>query len=701
MYKWLSILSLIIFAALCGMGWLGYHSIRIWEQGLEGTRITEFAEVAEQIRLDINQKLDAFMEQEQNRPYTDYQYFYFPDNMTAGQQQIQRELSPLAGKLEHGLAYYNFQIQPDNSIITPNAFAEQQQVQSPVETGKKLYAELSLNRKNVEDNLLPILNKVNSDPYKLETESNEESSGQVRNAIPIESKEIAQKSTRSQYAKGGKSQDERTQNFQIESFKNIDGNAQIVKQSRDLIASNEIQNQAIMNRQNLSEPDLSRNSQQQVTTQQSADRQEEASRQEIQSGFSQDRMAQSNNQQRQLSEQQIPQAAQSLLTQSQQQPSRGTNQADLVDVVIEPFVPVLVPGQNGEQSIFRGQVFMLRRVQIENKSFLQGFQLNENKLMEEVEESTEKFIRDDMDYKLTLTQSETSAYKAILDFAGLGHVILNLTETDPGRLGKQINHLEKWYFSIISFVFLAVALAMGSLWLNARAQLKLAQKKDDFISAVSHELRTPLTSIRMHTEMLEKNWIKSEDKLKEYYKSMRTESERLSRLIENVLDFSRIQKKRKKFFFKAGNINKYVEDVVEMMAPYAAQKGFSIKTELCQSPETAFDGDSVTQIVVNLLDNAIKYARDAADKTITVRTKNDNRYILIEVEDHGPGIPHSQREKIFQEFYRIGAEATRETAGSGLGLALVRKFAQAHNGFVEIINTKPNGVIFRVALAIQ
>jgi two-component system phosphate regulon sensor histidine kinase PhoR len=244
-----------------------------------------------------------------------------------------------------------------------------------------------------------------------------------------------------------------------------------------------------------------------------------------------------------------------------------------------------------------------------------------------------------------------------------------------------------------------VTLALGSLWLSARTQFKLAQKKDDFISAVSHELRTPLTSIRMHAEMLEKNWIKSEGKLTEYYKNMRQESERLSRLIENVLDFSRIQRGRKKYLFKAGDINKYVEDVVEMMAPYAALKGFSIKTELSQIGEITFDGDAVTQIVVNLLDNAIKYARNATDKTITVRTKSDNQYTIIEVEDHGPGIPHSQREKIFQEFYRIGAESTRETTGSGLGLALVKKFVQAHNGFVEIINAKPNGVIFRAALS--
>ena len=138
-----------------------------------------------------------------------------------------------------------------------------------------------------------------------------------------------------------------------------------------------------------------------------------------------------------------------------------------------------------------------------------------------------------------------------------------------------------------------------------------------------------------------------------------------------------------------------------MMAPYASQNGFSIKTQLEQLRQTAFDSDAVKQIAVNLLDNAVKYARNAEDKTITVRTRSDSQFVLIEVEDHGPGVPHRQRKKIFEEFYRTEAEATRETAGTGLGLALVKKFAQAHNGFVEILTAKPAGAVFRVGLATQ
>jgi signal transduction histidine kinase len=211
----------------------------------------------------------------------------------------------------------------------------------------------------------------------------------------------------------------------------------------------------------------------------------------------------------------------------------------------------------------------------------------------------------------------------------------------------------------------------------------------------------------MYSEMLENNWVKSQEKLGEYYRTMRQESERLSRLIENVLDFSKIQKGKKKFAFNIGDINHCIADVVEMMRPYAAQHGFSITTYLGQVGQTSFDKDAVTQIVVNLLDNAIKYARVAGDKTITVRTAKQQQFTVIEVEDHGPGIPHRQRKKVFDQFYNYGAEVTgsgqRPTApqstGTGLGLTLVKKFAEAHNGFVEIVSAEPTGTIFRVGLA--
>jgi signal transduction histidine kinase len=392
---------------------------------------------------------------------------------------------------------------------------------------------------------------------------------------------------------------------------------------------------------------------------------------------------------------------------AQMQEAAQPPQPDTVQIRIEPFVPVVVGGTDVKQSMFGGQVFMLRHVQIEDRHIRQGFRLNEPRLIEEVRKSADLLKLEGMTFSLPQVENggpdstpvaESVAYEAVLDF-GFGRLILHLLEQDPGWIARQVAQLRQWYFSIVTVVLLAVSLGLLSLWRYAHAQMKLAEQKDDFISAVSHELRTPLTYIRMYSEMLEKKWVKSENKLREYYSSMRQESERLSRLIENVLDFSRIQKGRKKYHFSGGDLNESVAAVVEMMRPYAVQNGFSIKTELPPLPQIAFDHDAIKQIVVNLLDNAVKYARDATDRTITIRTRGDSRYVFIEVEDHGPGVPHTQRKRIFEQFYRTQAEATRETTGTGLGLALVKKFAQAHNGFVEILNAKPAGAIFRVALA--
>jgi len=658
MYRRLIILSLVILAALCGLVWLGYHSIQIRAQGLEGARLGEFAAVAEQIRQDVTRKLDEFIQTEQERPYTDYQYYYVSESVVPGQQQMPLLRSPLGSGLDNEFAYGNFQIEPDGTIVTPYYITGR----SPATQESEPAREAGVHIDNIKRNLLPVL-KGSAGVFKFPVAGSRLSYTDINQ--PADSLYAGAKGKDTNLKQPTKGKLASSKEYRIESLQKESQKEQIITQRRSVVTSNIAQSEELLRQQPL--PD------------------------NTQSQTEQQRTALLNRQVTDVSDMQ-----QSL----QQQ-----EQADVVEIRIEPFVPLVVPGTDAQQFIFGGQVFLLRHVQIEDKHFLQGFQLNERKLIDQVEDSASHFMRKGMCFELPQLkkqdkENEAVAYTAILHF-GFGDLILNLKEIDPAWIGKEISHLRNWYFSIIGIVLLAVALGLAGLWRSARAQIKLAQKKDDFISAVSHELRTPLTSIRMYSEMLEKNWVKSEDKLTEYYQNMRQESERLSRLIENVLDFSRIQSGRKKYTFKAGDINKCIADVVEMMRPYAAQKGFSIKTELGQVGQMAFDGDAVTQIVVNLLDNAVKYARDAEDKTITVRTGSDERFILIEVEDHGPGVPHRQRKKIFEQFYRSGAEATRETTGTGLGLALVKKFAEAHNGFVEIINARPTGVIFRVALAVQ
>jgi two-component system phosphate regulon sensor histidine kinase PhoR len=655
MYKRLIILSIIILAVLCGLVCFGYHYIRIREQGLQDARKGEFVDVAEQVRKDVTRTLDKFMQDEQSRRYTDYQYYHVPENIAPGQQQLPVLRSPLAGSLEQGLAYGNFQIEPDGSVITPNDNVDQKQNLS--ESDKELYAKVLLNRKNIEDNLLPALRGTTPGSLKMNLYS--------ANAIAPQTE--MEKVEQEQFSKEATKQGKLSKNYPIESLQSKGQKTQVIEQSRAVFEQNVISNVSAQPQQRIQE--------QQTQSEQTA------------------------NQFRQT-------AAQSDL----QAPPPVEQQTETVQVRIEPFFPVVVPGEphggeealQSEESIFGGQVFLLRHVQIEDRHFLQGFRLDEKKLVEQIRESASRFVGKGMSFEVSPRKDTSNngnvAYAAILNF-GFGDLVLNLKEIDPDRIGREIRHLQIWYFSIVAIVFFAVALGLASLWRNATAQIKLAQKKDDFISAVSHELRTPLTSIRMYAEMLEKNWVKSQDKAAEYYSNMRQESERLSRLIENVLDFSRIQRGRKKYSFNAGDINKCVTDVVEMMRPYAVQKGFSIRIELGRIEQATFDADAVTQIVVNLLDNAIKYARNAEDKTIIVRTRTDGKFTIIEVEDHGPGVPHRQRNKIFEQFYRPAAESTRETTGTGLGLALVKKFAEAHNGFVEIISAVPTGAIFRVALA--
>jgi signal transduction histidine kinase len=203
----------------------------------------------------------------------------------------------------------------------------------------------------------------------------------------------------------------------------------------------------------------------------------------------------------------------------------------------------------------------------------------------------------------------------------------------------------------------------------------------------------------MYAEMLEQDWVSSPEKRQSYYGQIRQESERLSRLIENVLDFSRMQRGRKKFTLVAGDLNACLQQSVDTLVPYARQHGFSLQTVFADLPSLCFDRDAVSQIVVNLVDNAVKYAAAAEDKTIWIRTSVDARHVYIEVEDRGPGVPAAQRQKIFEQFYRMESEATRQTQGTGLGLALVMRFAEAHRGYVRLRAAHPLGAVFQVALA--
>lgn len=675
MYRRLVILTVIIVAALSALGALGHHAVARWAQGIEGVRLGEFAEVAEQIRQDVKRKLDEFIETEQQRQWTDYLYYYVPENVVTVQQQLPVLRSPLREQFSNSFAYGYFQVEPGGRIVTP--YAQDRQMPAGGQDDE-LTRQVELIASNVKLNVLPSV----TTPSGALTVQEAAALASRRNIGP-ETTQVAER-TEAPALDGAQSKGRaaRGANLDIGSLWQNPDQPQIITQQRMVAVGNQMQ--VIL---------------------------PEHQQQEAMSDA--DRARQAQGLQAQYAEPPEPDRQQAAATQP-------IDLSDTVQIRIEPFVPIVVPGDGNASSVFGGQVFLLRHVQIEDSHLLQGFQLDETRLIEEVEESATRFVREGMAFGLpqvsqasrprfegerpsTLRGQEAydTAYTAILDF-GFGNLVLHLKEIDPAWITKRITDLQHVYIGIIITVAVAVALALASLWHNVRAQAQLAQKKDDFISAVSHELRTPLTSIRMYSEMLEKGWVKSSEKLSDYYRNMRQESERLSRLVENVLDFSRIQKGREKYVFRLGDVNACVSEVVAMMRPYAEQHGFTIETDLADVGETSFDKDAITQTVVNLIDNAVKYARTAKDKTIRLRTAREGNFTIIEVEDHGPGIPHRQRKKVFEQFYRYGAgkeEESAQSTGTGLGLALVKRFAQAHGGFVEIRSARPCGITLKVGLA--
>lgn len=231
-------------------------------------------------------------------------------------------------------------------------------------------------------------------------------------------------------------------------------------------------------------------------------------------------------------------------------------------------------------------------------------------------------------------------------------------------------------------------------------QIRLACQQQDFVSAVSHELKTPLTSIRMYSEMLREGWV-TEEKRPIYYRFIHDESERLSRLISNVLQLARMTRSELRVDLKPTPVGELLEDIQGKIASQAQAAGFTLNLACSGEAGAAMvqaDRDLVAQILINLVDNAVKFSAKAEHKAIDLACDlQRGRGVGISVRDYGPGIPKTQLRKIFQLFYRSESELTRETVGTGIGLALVRQLAQAMGGSVEVVNRDP-GAEFRVQL---
>ncbi len=250
---------------------------------------------------------------------------------------------------------------------------------------------------------------------------------------------------------------------------------------------------------------------------------------------------------------------------------------------------------------------------------------------------------------------------------------------------------------------LAVVLCGGFLLLYrlGLVQIRLARQQQDFVSAVSHELKTPLTSIRMYGEMLREGWA-PEEKRREYYEFIHDESERLTRLINNVLQLARMTRNGLQLSPRPCTVSELMDTLNSKIASQVERSGFELSLSCADEAEAAtldVDLDAFTQIFINLVDNAIKFSAKASRRAIDIGCigRRDGE-VVFSVRDYGPGIPRDQMRKIFTLFYRSENELTRETVGTGIGLALVNQLAGAMNGKVDVVNVEP-GAEFRVSFS--
>jgi len=216
-----------------------------------------------------------------------------------------------------------------------------------------------------------------------------------------------------------------------------------------------------------------------------------------------------------------------------------------------------------------------------------------------------------------------------------------------------------------------------------KRQRELSDKKTAFIAAVTHELRTPLTTLRMHAEMLDQELV-PDDRKKRVYEELARETERLSRLVENVLAMSKLEEGRWVIEKKKGDLARAVENVVDSLEPRAKELGFALNFHAeaeCNTIE--FDPRAVELAVQNLVDNALKYAAENEPLEVDIAVEPQGSGVRVVVKDHGPGIAPSMRERVFDRFDRAGA--SEKKPGTGLGLALVRELARAHGGDARIL----------------
>lgn len=342
---------------------------------------------------------------------------------------------------------------------------------------------------------------------------------------------------------------------------------------------------------------------------------------------------------------------------------------------------------------------------------------------------------------------ESSARIALSSGTGEGNipagVSVGIYVTSPSALYHTQRVRVRWFTALLLAATGVALIGLGAAWRSFWRQLKLNEMKSNFVSSVSHELRAPIASVRLMAESLDRGKIQAPEKQNEYFKFIVQECRRLSSLIENVLDFSRIEQGRKEYEFEPTNFGALASQTLALMQPYATERGIVLILEIPEPQTTLLewtaDGKAIQQALVNLIDNAVKHSPKGETVTVkitipTLRRDDPRRdelhespspkrssgtriarpsvarpsdarpsvaWLELSVSDHGPGIPREDHDRIFERFYRRGSELRRETQGVGIGLNIVKHIVEAHGGRVIVESEPGKGSCFKIQLPHQ
>jgi signal transduction histidine kinase len=274
---------------------------------------------------------------------------------------------------------------------------------------------------------------------------------------------------------------------------------------------------------------------------------------------------------------------------------------------------------------------------------------------------------------------------------------------DPGEDEEQKSSLalQRSYYWLVILLVVTVALFGTYLLLHGvRRELRLAELRTQFVSSVSHELKTPLTAIRMFAESLRMGRPADPVAKAEYLDTIINESERLTRLLNNVLDFSKLERGTTQYQRTSVPLQDVLAAAARAVQYPLAQQGFELKTEIDESVQTVqADADAMHQAVLNLLSNAMKFS--GSSRAIQMNLRAEKGDAVIEVRDSGVGIPVKEQRRIFEKFYRVSSPLVQQIPGTGLGLTLVEHVAAAHGGRVEVESAPGQGSTFRLRVPLE